>query len=203
MFESAFQDRTQRPEPLVLVSSISEPGIGKSWFPSVGIYPPPVESQERRLFTPTSVAIRALGHGLLGGALLMSPQPDITQTTFRQIAHTESSLDVGVGSSLGYFEVDLRGNVEFGAAEFARRQGLYGALVLTQNRVRQVIPSITSLAIVLKSDPDDIEFKSICFEIGTAAPWDRISAADDRLQNDLFDIVPAAHRLHLCFSYRF
>lgn len=90
------------------------------------------------------------------------------------------------------------------AEQFAKKLGIYGALVLTKEIVREQMSSaMTALHVDRKDDPDESGLTTICFIITTRESVDSMLQRDNDLQEALISRVPANACLHFSFAYQF
>jgi hypothetical protein len=90
------------------------------------------------------------------------------------------------------------------AAEgFAKEKGMYESLVRAKGLVRKIMPSARALAVDIEDDPDEGGYTSVCLQITTSEPVERVLELDNALENALIDQIPAEHRMFLTFAYQF
>ena len=89
------------------------------------------------------------------------------------------------------------------AESYAKANGLYESVMRTKQIVRDVMPGIRALTVHLEEDPDEGGYPTICFDIKTPEPVDRLLPLDEALEDALLEGVPAKDRLHLTFHYQF
>lgn len=90
------------------------------------------------------------------------------------------------------------------AEQFAKALGIYGALVLTKEIVREQMGSaMTAFHVDRRDDPDESEFSTICFTITTHESVDSMLRRDNDLQDVLISQVPPNACLHFSFAYQF
>lgn len=89
------------------------------------------------------------------------------------------------------------------AESFAREKGMYESLIRTKGLVRKIMPSTRSLSVDIEDDPDEGGYTSVCLQITTSEPVERVLELDSALENALIDQIPPEHRIFLTFAYQF
>ena len=90
------------------------------------------------------------------------------------------------------------------AEQFAKALGIYGALVLTKEIVREQMGSaMTAFHVDRRDDPDESGFSTICFTITTHESVDSMLQRDNDLQEALINRVPPNACLQFSFAYQF
>ena len=147
------------------------------------------------MFTALTLSIRYTSSGLmLRGGQGSSPRSLAFSTPFMdKVVLREATLG---GSSQGEA-------VTPAAEKHARRLGLYGSVVLTKQRIHELMPSVKSVGIDLAVDPEDAGYATICFTITTADCVSRALECDDSLRDALIAHLPQDHYQHLTFKYQF
>jgi hypothetical protein len=90
------------------------------------------------------------------------------------------------------------------AEGYARTHGLFGSLVAVRELISRAVPTPAGLQVELRPEVDEEGIDpTLCFVVSTTETAERVAEADDRLQELLFQHVPAEHRLQLAVTYRF
>lgn len=90
------------------------------------------------------------------------------------------------------------------AEKFAKALGIYGALVLTKEIIREQMGSaMTGFHVDRRDDPDESGFSTICFTITTHESVDSMLQRDNDLQEALISRLPPNACLQFSFDYQF
>lgn len=89
------------------------------------------------------------------------------------------------------------------AKAYAKTHGLYGALVLTQTRVWDMIPTMQALTIDLQHDPEEEGYSTLCFSIVVRASVEQVVEDDHALQEALIKHLTPRALMAFSFVYRF
>ena len=89
------------------------------------------------------------------------------------------------------------------AENFAKTKGIYESLLHAKQIVRKMIPAIRALVVDVEEDPEEGGYTTICFQIETRQPVDRLLASDEALEDALIQEIPANDRCLFSFKYRF
>ena len=89
------------------------------------------------------------------------------------------------------------------AEKFAKANGLYESLLHAKQIVRKMIPAIRALAVDVEEDPEEGGYTTICFQIETRQPVDRVLESDNALEDALIQEIPAKDRFFFSLKYRF